>query len=299
MKKFPYIIILAFIGSISIAKGTILLQNDTSINQTDINNLKQGYWKIFGRMKTLPDYQLDQVIEEGKYENSRKQGLWKKFFPNSKLNSEITYTNSRPNGRYRVYYNNGSLEEEGVWKNNRNIKDFTRYHPNGQVSQKFNFSETGKREGKQEYLYENGQVMITGNWDGGKEAGTITEYYENGDIKAKKIFNGGKMDAEKSEIYESKTPVENQADKELKEAPVLVVKVAQDEKTNDAETNFFTGEGDHRLYNKNKQISKDGFFKGYRLMEGKWYIYDDNGILVEIKIIKKGRHIGNAPLPKE
>ena len=36
--------------------------------------------------------------------------------------------------------------------------------------------------------------------------------------------------------------------------------------------------------------NKDGFFKNYRLMEGLWYKYDDNGILVSIQKYKKGSY---------
>jgi antitoxin component YwqK of YwqJK toxin-antitoxin module len=42
--------------------------------------------------------------------------------------------------------------------------------------------------------------------------------------------------------------------------------------------------GQYILYNKNKQISKDGIFKENRFMEGKAYIYNENGILVRIAV---------------
>jgi antitoxin component YwqK of YwqJK toxin-antitoxin module len=50
------------------------------------------------------------------------------------------------------------------------------------------------------------------------------------------------------------------------------------------------------LYNKNRQISKDGIFKDNRLMEGKAYIYDENGILIRIAIFKNGIYVGDAPI---
>ncbi len=52
------------------------------------------------------------------------------------------------------------------------------------------------------------------------------------------------------------------------------------------------------MYNANRQISKDGVFSKYRLMKGKQYIYNGNGILTQIKQFKEGRYIGDAPLPK-
>lgn len=298
MKKILYLFIPIFICSISVGQGlpTYEIVEGDTINYIDENNLKQGFWKIFGRMKRLPGYQPDQVIEQGNYKNSRKMGLWTKFFPSGKTKSEIEYVNSRPNGAYKTYYENGQVEEEGTWKNNRNTQSFKRYYENGQVSQDFAFNTSGKRDGKQTYYYENGQVMIEADIEAGKEK-FVKEFYEDGSVKAEKAFVDGKLDAANTKVYEPKTPVTDRNAEELEKAPVKVVKVEKGESSNG--NTKFSGDGKHKLYNANKQISKDGIFKNYRLMEGLWYKYDDNGILVSIEKYKKGRYIGEAPLPKE
>ncbi len=298
MKKILYLFIPVFICSISVGQGLPayeIVEGDT-INYIDENNLKQGFWKIFGRMKKLPGYDPDQVIEQGNYKNSRKNGLWTKFFASGKTKSEIEYLNSRPNGAYKTYFPNGQVEEEGTWKNNRNTQTFKRYYENGQVSQDFAFNNSGKRDGKQTYFYENGQVMIEADIAAGKEK-FVKEYYEDGSVKAEKVFIDGKLDASKTKVYEPKTPVKNRDEAELAKAPEKVVKVEKGESSNGKVK--FSGTGKHKLYNMNKQISKDGVFKNYRLMEGLWYKYDENGILISIEKYKKGRYIGEAPLPKE
>ncbi|MCC7332329.1 MAG: toxin-antitoxin system YwqK family antitoxin [Flavobacteriales bacterium] len=294
MRKLVYIIIPIFICSISPAQSYVINNGDT-INRIDENNLKQGFWRIFGSMKKLPEYQPDQVVEEGNYESSRKQGLWKSFFPNGKTKSEIAYVNSRPNGVYRTYFENGQIEEEGSWENNRNTGGFKRYYENGQKSQDFVFNETGKRDGKQTYFYENGQVMIEADLAGGKEK-FVKEFYEDGSVKAEKYFNEGEIDVTKTKVYEPKTPVKDREKEELAKAPVKVVKVDQNDEVN---SGSFNGNGQHTMYNKDKQLSKVGFFQNYRLMDGLWYKYDTNGILIVIEKYKSGRYIGDAPLPKE
>ena len=297
MKKIFYIFIPIFICSISVAQSVPtfeVIEGDT-VNYVDENNLKQGFWKIFGRMRKLPGYEPNQVIEQGKYKDSRKQGLWTKFFASGKTKSEIEYKNSRPNGAYKTYFENGQLEEEGNWKNNRNTASFKRYYENGQVSQDFAFESTGKRDGKQTYFYENGQVMIEAEVESGKEK-FVKEYYQDGSVKAEKNFIDGKLDAANTKVYEAKNPVKDRDAEELKKAPVKIVKVEKGETSNMTK---FSGNGDHKIYNMNKQISKDGTFKNYRLMDGLWYKYDENGILVSIEKFKNGRYIGEAPLPKE
>jgi len=297
MKKILYIFIPIFICSISVAQSvpTWEVVDGDTINYVDENNLKQGFWRIFGKMRKLPQYEPNQVIEEGKYKNSRKQGLWTKFFASGKTKSEIEYKNSRPNGAYKTYYENGQVEESGTWKNNRNQKDFVRYYENGQESQKFAFNESGKRDGRQTYFYENGQVMIEADIEAGKEK-FVKEFYEDGSVKAEKNFVDGKLDAANTKVYEAKTPVKDRDAEELKKAPVKIVKVEKGETSN---MKKFSGNGEHKIYNMNKQISKDGIFKNYRLMDGLWYKYDENGILVSIEKFKNGRYIGEAPLPKQ
>lgn len=281
MRTLTYILALIFVCSLTNAQSET--QTDT-INQIDENNLKQGWWIFY--------FKEDQAKKktEGKYKNSRKNGKWKSYFMSQQLKSEITYMNNRPSGYYKVFYENGQVEEEGVWKNNRNVSEFKRYYKNGQVSQDFKFNETGKRDGEQKYFHENGQVMIEGNWNGGKEAGLIKEYNSDGSLRAERFYNNGAMDESKSKVYEKK---DNNLADEIKDAPEVKV-VADKSETSGSSGHKFTGNGKHKLFNKNKQISKDGIFKNYRLMDGKWYRYNEDGILVKIEIYKNGRYIGDG-----
>ena len=49
-----------------------------------------------------------------------------------------------------------------------------------------------------------------------------------------------------------------------------------------------------KLYNINHQIVKDGVFENYRLMDGKYYKYDENGLLTQIMVFKDGKYIGDG-----
>ena len=220
MKNTIAILFLIISSTPLVYSQTFKIHNGDTINYQDQRGLKQKKWVIFNATKRLPGYKPNQKVEEGPYVNSRKQGVWKKFFSNGNVKDEITYKMNRPNGAYKVYYDNGKIQEEGVWKNSRNTGQFKRFHPNGKIAQNFKFSSTGKREGKQQYFYENGQLMIEGNWDGGKESGVLTEYYENGDIKAKKDFSEGNMNTASAQFYKPKTPVKDALKKEEAAAPV-------------------------------------------------------------------------------
>lgn len=270
-----------------------MYKNDT-INRIDVSNLKQGHWMYFGKDKRLPGYTEEQLVEEGEFLNNRKTGIWKKYFANGKMQNEITYQNSRPNGFAKIYYKNGNLKEQGIWKGNKWVGEYKFFHENGKIYHEFAYSEKGKRSGEQKYYYDTGQVMIEGNWEGGKEKGVIKEYYENGEIRSEKFFNDGALDPTATITYEKEVKTEVAPKPEKKGTGVTVVKGEESRSIK-----AFTGQGYHKLYNKNRQLSKDGVFENYKLMSGKWYKYSKDGILQSIEVYKNGRYVGDAPIEEQ
>lgn len=288
MKK--VILILLFITcKIAIAQSTSPVKNDTTLNYTDETGKKQGKWIILNKMIHKPEYTDEQKVEEGKFLDSKKTGIWKEYYPNNNVKSKITYENNRPSGYAIMYHDNGKIKEEGLWKNNRWVGDYKLYYENGQVQQDFKFSSTGKRTGEQKYYYENGQVNIEGNWAEGKEAGVVKEYYENGDIKEEKNFNDGNLDPATTKHYEPKKAVVQKVEEKIEAPPIVPQK---NEKDNLGKV--FTGEGYWKLYNSNKQVSKDGIFSKSRLMDGKVFYYNGDGILTRIAVYKDGKYVGDA-----
>jgi len=287
MRMKRIILILLFITyQVSLAQS----KSDT-MNVTDqATGLKQGYWQEYNSTLHRQGYSNDKLVQEGRYADSKKKGPWKEYYPNGKIKNKITFENNRPNGYAIMYHDNGKISEEGLWQNNRWVGDYKLYYDNGQVAQEFKFNKTGKREGPQVYYYENGQKMIEGTWAEGKEAGEVKEYYENGDVRDIKKFNGGTIDVASSKHFEPKKPLPKETNT-VKETPKLVAKV--DEKPN-MPNQVFNGEGKWTLYNKNKQISKDGMFSKNRLVEGKAYYYSDDGILTRIAVYKDGKYVGDT-----
>lgn len=263
---------------------------DTTNNFTDAAGKKQGKWVILNKMVHKPGYTDEQKVEEGRYVDSKKVGIWKEYYPNNNLKSKITYENNRPNGYAIMYHDNGKIAEEGLWKNNRWVGDYKLYYENGQVQQEFKFNTAGKREGIQKYNYDNGQTMIEGNWAEGKEAGVVKEYYENGDLKSEKNFNDGNIDVASIKTYEPKKPIVIKKQEEKVETPAVIP--LKTEKDNLGKV--FNGEGPWKLYNSNKQITKDGTFHNNRLIDGKVYFYNSDGILIRIAVYKDGKYVGDA-----
>ena len=277
------------------ASGSFDIYNGDTINFKDDNGKKQGWWIIFGKSSSRHrGFAPDAKVEEGEYVNSRKTGIWKKYWPNENLRSEITYKSGRPNGPFTSYYEEGEgkIEEKGTWKGNRYTGSFERRHRNGEVAQKLEFNESGKREGKQQFFYENGQVELEFSVNNGIENGELNRYYPNGDLKETKIFNNGQVDPTSIKNYDPVKP-----EVVIKEDPVVPVKTAKtDEELKPNAAVGFVKDGYNKLYNKSKQITQDGIFKRGKLNTGKWYRYNSDGILQRIEKYRNGYYIGDAPI---
>lgn len=267
-----------------------------TINYTDVAGKKQKKWILFGKHKPNTCYAPLQKVEEGEYRENRKTGVWMEYFCNGQTKNKVTFVNGRADGYAVIYYENGNVQEEGQWKNNRWVGALKQYYENGQVQHDFKYNQAGKREGEQVYKYENGQTAIKGNFANGKETGTIKEFHESGELKAEKTFNNGAVDVASIKTYEAKNDV---AKKEVvpDNAPKLVVKA--DEKPLDAPAKTSTIlNGKHTLYDRNRNVTKDGIFKDNRFMEGKAYIYNENGILTKIALYKNGTYVGEGVIEK-
>ncbi len=296
MKKI-YLILIFLVYQVSRAQSQSYefgATNKDTINLIDALGKKQGKWVIKGKHKPGTCYAPDQKIEEGKYADNRKIGKWFEYYCNGNMKNQLTFQNGRPDGYAIMYHESGKISEEGNWKNNRWTGPYKLYYENGTPQHEFNFNASGKREGPQVYKYENGQVAVEGNFINGKEAGVIKEYHENGDIKAEKTYNDGAVDVASIKEFEPKKPIIKIKEGPIDNAPKQAV-VKSDEKVNGAVTRGPLN-GQNTTYNKNKLIAKDGIFKDNRLMDGKDYIYDENGILLRIAKYRNGIYIGDAPI---
>ena len=266
-------------------------------NTVDENNMKQGHWVYTNKMKNLPNYKEEQVVEEGDYSDDKKTGKWFFYFNNDKVKHILTYKDNRPDGFAVFYYKNGNKREEGTWKNNKWIGYYKYYYKNGNIRNDWSYNQTGQRTGVQKYYYENGQLMIEGAWVSGKEAGTIVEYHEDGSVKSERNYMDGKIDVVATKMF---NPQEKAGKVTIKKVPVVAkvkdvpalgktpanMTVKRVAKTADSPWN---GTGERQFYNKKGQVIREGYFeKGY-LMDGKVYMYNADGKKFRTTVYKAGK----------
>ncbi len=295
MRNF-YLIIVFVVCKLGYAQSQTFELDPTTkdtINQIDQVGKKQGKWIVFGKSKPGGCYSAAQKVEEGKYKDNKKEGIWKEYYCNGNPKNKVTYQLGRADGYAIMYHENGKVSEEGTWKVNKWVGKYKLFYENGNVQQEFNFNTTGKREGPQDYFYEDGTKMITGNWANGKESGTVTEFHPDGSTKKTTNYNNGEADVASIKTFAPKTAKKVEESKGV----AKVVEIKKEETTQDAKVKLPTVlNGYYKLYRKDKQVSKDGDFKNNRLMNGKNYIYNENGILTRIEKYKDGYYIGDEQI---
>ena len=277
---------------ITTALSFIVLQTFASggeINQTDAKGQRQGYWIIKGSMIDDHAYKPESKVEEGIYLDNRKNGLWKKYWPNGKVRSEINYDHGKPQGEYKLYYENGKLEEHSTWTNSKNTGAFKRYYENGNPQQDFLFADNGKRNGLQKYFHDNGKLAMEVNIVNGQESGVMRRYNPDGSIAEEKTFENGVLKQGSNKKYKVTETPSVVASDPYDDSVGKESKVTTD-KTNKAQP--FKPNGFNTLYDKNGQITQIGEFADGRLYDGKWYRYNSDGLLIRVEIYKGGKYIG-------
>jgi antitoxin component YwqK of YwqJK toxin-antitoxin module len=264
-----------------------------SLNYIDGAGKRQGKWIIYGRMQQDRSYANESKVEEGVYRESLKTGLWMAYFPDGKKKTEFVYVNNRPNGHAVVYNANGTKAEEGTWVGTRWVGDYHLYYEDGTERQSFNYNALGQRDGRQVYKHPNGKLAIEVSMKAGKEDGWKKEYDENGNLVRETFFSNGTIDPAKTKEYKTAAPAKAPEDPSLDKTPPPVA--PPDMKP---PSGTFNGEGFWTLY-KNGQVSMKGTFHLKKLIDGEERIYDNNGMLVQIRLFRAGKYIGDAPVPAD
>lgn len=268
------------------------LDQDDKTNQTDSQGRKQGKWVYYGKDRPDSGVPTSGKVEEGKYVDDRKEGIWVKYH-NDGITPKLkgTYVNNRPMGAFTTYWANGKIKEKGVFEKGMYHDTLSRYYENGQLKYQAFHNTTGKEDGKVTYFYANGQPEYVYYSSNGVLTGKAVEYYENGDIKKVTYYDeSGKPT--KTEFKDPVNPmvtVTNPSTTPVKKAPAI-------QGTPKTQGVKWQPNGYNKVYNDDNEIWQDGYFKNGALWDGKVYEYDRDGILLKVSVYKQGVYHSDGQL---
>lgn len=296
-----------FISILMLSFG-IYAQSDT-LNQKDSLGKKQGYWIIYGKDEPQKGYPDEGKIWEGTYIDDRKNGQWILYHKDGMTPKTKGYfVNNRPRGPFEKYYPNGNLKEKGMFKKG----PLTIYWENGNIKREAYFNEERKRHGKEIYYFENSQVELEMKFNNGILIDTLKAYYPTGELRYMAI-----LDSLGREIKNFTGPqaVRDSLTREINSPRYLLpfpydgkiteksdcshkkeITLCSDNLDIDTNEVDFKTSGYNKLYTKYKNLLLDGEFKNGCLWDGKYYIYDKDGLLLKVEIYKEGRYHSDGQL---
>jgi antitoxin component YwqK of YwqJK toxin-antitoxin module len=188
---------------------TVQGQTDTLFNQTDSQNLKQGWWK-----KSYPNGKL---IYKGYFKDNKPVGEMRRYFDTGKLKAILNYDGKSEYAYAKIYYADGQIAAEGwyylslkdsTWRYysyydktitasetyNKGIRHGTmiHYYSNGNISEKLAW-ENDKRNGKWEQYFITNSLKLQGNYINDALEGDFIVYYENGKTYVKGSYLNNQM----------------------------------------------------------------------------------------------------------
>lgn len=264
-------------------------QGDQDINKKDDSGRKQGKWVFYGKDEPDKGYPETGKISEGPFLNDRKNGVWILYFPDGLTpKTKGNYVNNRPDGAFVKYYPSGKVKAEGTFNKRFYVDSLKRYNEAGVLVYEGNHNATGGETGNVKYFYDNGKPEFIYSAENGIPKGAATRYWPNGDIKEKIVYGAdGKVQQTSGEIAPVKPMVKvQQSGSANTKLPPKPSNTGKD----------FEPDGYNKVFNKNKDLWIDGYFKNGNLWDGRLYLYDSDGLLEKVEIYKEGRYHSDGQL---
>ena len=171
-----------------VVSGNIIAQSDTIFNQTDTQNLKQGFWK-----KSYPNGKL---MYKGFFKDDKPNGEMRRYFESGKLKALLNYKDNGETASARLFYEDGNLAATGSFYNT--LKDsiwtyYSFYNKSVTASESYIM---GARHGFTVSYYENGDISEKTEWKNDKKSGIWEQYFPGNILKLKTNYSDNKLEGE-------------------------------------------------------------------------------------------------------
>lgn len=159
-------------------RAVSLMSNDGKVSRTKMfhrNGKLMAEGKYFQQKKdSIWNYysEYDGVLLSTEiYIETKKQGVWKNFYPDGRVAEEITYENNFKNGSWKRFHTDATVKLEGNYQNDLKEGSFKLFHPNEQLE-------------------------LSGTYENGLQNGLWTQFDDKGKKLKEEIYKKGKLISE-------------------------------------------------------------------------------------------------------
>jgi len=135
---------------------------------------RNGKWKDY--------FPNGKVQAEGQFTDNRRSGIWKFYNNFEKVEQTGSYNNGRPDGLWKWYYDNGEILREEEYFQGQRDGASTEYSLTGEIIAQGEYSD-GERNG--DWKFKSGDITEEGKFIIGLKDGNWKSYYSNGKLKFK------------------------------------------------------------------------------------------------------------------
>lgn len=149
-------------------------------------------------------YRNGFTASRGRYVNQMKEGLWQFFsvLTEGMLISEENYNNNTRNGLSRKFYPDSTVAEITNYKNDLIHGEYLKYYPGGALHLKSYYTE-GKLNGNFDAFFEDGKPEVTGEYKNNLKEGEWIIYKKDGSQRFRVVYTAGLPDKPDIDIYET------------------------------------------------------------------------------------------------
>lgn len=269
------------------------------INRVNESGKREGYWILDENNNPVVSHDPSKT-SEGKYVNGRKEGVWIYYYEGGKSPRLVgEYSDNRPSGTYFRFNKKGEMFVASA--NRTSLRRSNRIASSNQIySCELNFENQEIVAGQVFFTHRilrnnsyrfwmtrtfETTAMNSPTIDFSWLHNNYNAIYANY-LEARKVATS----LEKLSLSESKKPLIKSKPVRGAGSPPLVKNpiVAEGQK--------FDRNGWNKLFTKNSEIWMDGFFKDGQLQDGKVFAYDNDGVLLKVRVYKKGEYYSEGGL---
>jgi len=153
---------------------------------------RNGKWKDY--------FPNGKVQAEGQFTDNRRSGIWKFYNIFEKVEQTGSYNNGRPDGLWKWYYDTGEILREEEYFQGQRDGASTEYSLTGEIIAQGEYSD-GEKNG--DWKFKSGDITEEGKFIIGLKDGTWKSYYLNGKLKFKGGFVQGNPDGKQTFYFEN------------------------------------------------------------------------------------------------
>ena len=132
-KKYILLFCMGFVIMVSQAQNN---SSTDSINQTDKQGLKQGFW--------IKKYPNGNIMYQGYFIDDKPAKLMKRFYENGEIKSTFLFYNNNKSCAAHIYYPDSLLMAMGTYKNGKRDSLWRFYSDQGPMVLQENYNEESK-----------------------------------------------------------------------------------------------------------------------------------------------------------